>query len=323
MVGVVQEVAAGAPIIVGVDDWEQSSDALALADVLGSVLGRLLVLVHVHPYGRVASLLEPGQYEELIRETAEATFRRASELLGSATERRMQLVEAGSPSEGLSALAERERATLIVIGSSRRSRVGRIMPGGTAERLLTGGPAAVAVAPSGYAASERAPLAAVGCGFDGSPESRRALEWAAALARAAGACLCVVAVYEPVPSAAVAAGRGLRSVSVNEVLRQRQREELEEAVAALDDQLEATGKVLDGDVSEALGREAARARPSSPRLARVRPATRRAARKRLERRGALRRAPRRHRPPSRSDRAAGRNGAALMERRGRRLIGRR
>jgi nucleotide-binding universal stress UspA family protein len=256
MVGIVQEVAAGAPIIVGVDDSEQSSDALALADVLGSLLGRPLVLAHVHPYGRLASLLEHGQYEQLAREAAEATFRRASELLQAATERRMQLVDAGSPAEGLSALAERERAAVVVIGSSRQSRLGRILPGGTAERLLTGGPTPVAIAPSGYAAAERPRLETVGCGFDGSPESRRALQWAAALARDAGARLRVVTVYEPVPSAAVAAGGGLRSVSVNEVLRQRQREELEEAVAALDDQPETTGTLLDGNASQALGREA-------------------------------------------------------------------
>jgi nucleotide-binding universal stress UspA family protein len=252
----VQTLDASTAIVVGVDDSEQSSDALALADSLGSVLGRPLVLAHVHPNGLLASLLEPGQYEHMGREAAEATFRRAGETLRSATERRMQLVVARSPAAGLSALAERERAPLVVIGASRRTRLGRIVPGGTAERLLAGSPAPVAVAPSGFAAGERPGLETVGCGFDGSPESRRALEWAAALARAAGARLRVVGVYERVPAAAVAPPGALPTVSVNEVLRRRRREELEEALAALDDQLEATGTMVDGDVADALGREA-------------------------------------------------------------------
>jgi nucleotide-binding universal stress UspA family protein len=248
---------ASAPIIVGVDDSDQAGDALALADLVGSLLERPLVLAHIHPYGQLGSLLEHGEYEQLVREAAESTYRRAGELLRSATTRRMQLVDARSPAAGLTALAERERAALVVIGASRRSGLGRITPGGTAERLLSGSPAPVAIAPNGYAAGERRALRTVGCAFNGSPESRRALDWAAALTRAAEARLRVVGVYEPVPFAALAPpGGAMPSLTVNDVLRGRQREELDRAVSELGEQVDATAALLDGDVPEVLGREA-------------------------------------------------------------------
>ena len=74
----------------------------------------------------------------------------------------MQLVSDESPAAGLHALAEREEAALIVIGSSHRSKIGRIVVGGTGERLLSGASAPVAVAPAGYtAAGARDPDAGV------------------------------------------------------------------------------------------------------------------------------------------------------------------
>jgi hypothetical protein len=86
----------------------------------------------------------------------------------------MQAVDARSPQGGLTALAGRERAALVVIGASRRSGLGRITPGRSAERLLSGSPAPVAIAANGYAAGARPARRTVGCAFDGSPESRRA-----------------------------------------------------------------------------------------------------------------------------------------------------
>jgi hypothetical protein len=44
------------PVIVGVDGSERSVEALALADLLGSALGRRVVIAHVHPYRQLSSL---------------------------------------------------------------------------------------------------------------------------------------------------------------------------------------------------------------------------------------------------------------------------
>jgi nucleotide-binding universal stress UspA family protein len=242
------------PVIVGVDGSERSVEALALADLLGPVLGRRVVIAYVHPYGRFSSLLSGGEYETLVREVAESTFDQIREHLPSVPERRMQLVSEESPAAGLHALAEREAAALIVLGSSHRSTIGRILVGGTGERLLSGAPAPVAVAPAGYAAGGGG-IQVVGCGFDGSPESQRALAWAADLARAASARLRVLSVYEPTLSTSLAVGGGLATASINDVLRREGRQELAEAVAALDPDIDASETLVDGEARDLLARE--------------------------------------------------------------------
>jgi nucleotide-binding universal stress UspA family protein len=163
----------GGPVVVGFDGSARSVDALALADLLGAALGRDVLIAHVHPYGELSSLLSGGEYETLVRGVAESTFEQVREHLPSVSRRRMQLLSNRSPAAGLQALAQREHAGLIVIGSSDRSGIGRIFVGGTGERLLSGAPAPVAVAPAGFSAAGGG-VRLVGCGFDGSEESHRA-----------------------------------------------------------------------------------------------------------------------------------------------------
>lgn len=242
------------PVVVGVDGSEHSVEALALADLLGPALGHPVILVHVHPFRQRSSLFAPGEYERLVREVAESTFEQIREHLPSVPERRMQLVADRSPAAGLHALAEREGAGLIVVGSSHRSSIGRIVIGGTGESLLSGASAPVAVAPAGYTAAGRR-IQVVGCGFDASPESHRALAWSAELARIASARLRVLRVYEPTVSASVAVGGGLRTASINDVLRRQCEEELARAVSTLDADIDASGTLLDGDPRELLARE--------------------------------------------------------------------
>ena len=52
-------------------------------------------------------------------------------------------------SVGLTELAEREGADVIVFGSEYRTAPGTVKPGISAHKLLLGGPAAIAVAPAG------------------------------------------------------------------------------------------------------------------------------------------------------------------------------
>jgi nucleotide-binding universal stress UspA family protein len=43
---------------------------------------------------------------------------------------------------------------MLVLGSSRRDRLGRVLPGAVTDRLLRGAPCAVAVAPKGFSIAE-------------------------------------------------------------------------------------------------------------------------------------------------------------------------
>ncbi len=59
------------------------------------------------------------------------------------------VVLSGSTGEGLEQLAESEQASVIVFGSDYRTPPGRAEPGTSAQRLLEGGPVAIAVAAAG------------------------------------------------------------------------------------------------------------------------------------------------------------------------------
>lgn len=242
------------PVIVGVDGTERSIDALALADRLAAALRRPVVIAYVHPYGELASVFSEGDYERLVREVAESTFDQIREHLPSVPERRLQLVNEASPAAGLHAMAEREGAALTVIGSSNRSRIGRILVGATGARLLSGASTPVAVAPAGYAATATT-LKVVGCGFDGSGESRRALAWTGALARAASARLRVLSVYERTLPASLAVGGGLATASINDVLRRRFEKEVTSAVSGLCPDSDVSHTLRDGDAQNLLACE--------------------------------------------------------------------
>lgn len=88
---------------------------------------------------------------------------------------------AGNVSAGLHELAKDRDADLIVTGSSHRGPLGRILNGDDARATLHGVPCAVAIAPRGYAENAKA-ITRIGLGFDGSPESARALATARELA---------------------------------------------------------------------------------------------------------------------------------------------
>lgn len=244
--------ASGAPgdtIIVGVDGTERSMDALALAELLAETGARLLV-AHVHSHGQPEGLLDGGEYETLVRQVAESTAAGMRELLGDQAAHEIRVVAARSPAAGLDDLARSEEASLIVLGSSHRATVGRLQPGGVGQRLLGGAPVPVALAPLGYAGRARR-LEMVGCGFDGSDESRQALGWAAALARPAGAALRVIAVHEPFAFSNVPTGAA-GGESVNNALRRSLRARLDEAVAEVGGDVPAEAVLGEGGAVQVL-----------------------------------------------------------------------
>jgi nucleotide-binding universal stress UspA family protein len=101
-------------------------------------------------------------------------------------------VRSTSAARGLHEAAIEEGAGLLVVGSTRRGRLGRVLPGSTAQRLLEGAPCPVAVVPGGWA--EQRPLETIGVAYGGGDEARQAVHAAHALARRVGARLRVLAV---------------------------------------------------------------------------------------------------------------------------------
>ena len=219
------------PIVVGVDGSERSRDALALAGRLGDP-GQRVVLTFVHPYGRLANLLADRAYEQLVREVADATFEAVQEMLAPDAQRELRLVSVASPAVGVQTVAEETEASIIVVGSSHRSGLGRVLAGSVTESVLAGAVVPVAVAPRGYAGDERE-LRMIGCGFDGSAESQQALAWAADLAQRREAHLLALAVHTPVAFGGVSTTGVFGYQSANDALRAALEKQLREAVAAL------------------------------------------------------------------------------------------
>ena len=161
-------------VVVGIDDDEGGRDAIALAKMLAAG-GAKLTFVQVYQGDSAVSRATRPDYEakqhDRIRELLE--MRRAE--AGVEAELRWY----GSPSvgRGLHELAELTGADLLVIGSSRRGLLRRVLIGDDTRAALNGAPCAVAIAPAGQSRAA-AVMREVGVGYDGSPESKRALELA-------------------------------------------------------------------------------------------------------------------------------------------------
>jgi nucleotide-binding universal stress UspA family protein len=166
------------PVIVGLDGREHDADAIALAQLLQASFGGRLLLAHVVPPA------PPGkgkiECERLAQQQGRKLLARASASLGDGTD--TQLVEPCPAARGLSSLAAERGASMLVLGSSHRGTVGRIVPGGVASHLLARAPCAIAVAPVGYANQPQAPISQVGVAYDGTGESDLALAAAAGAA---------------------------------------------------------------------------------------------------------------------------------------------
>lgn len=235
-------------IIIGYDGSDHAQDALALGDRLAGVTNASVILtsvLHDDP------LVGADEYERVLRTDL-------MEALGMARDRmqhgdvRLEVVAAPSAAHGLHQLAERTPADLIVVGSSHRGALGRILAGSVAERLLHGSPCAVAVAPAGYAPG--CDLATIGVAYDASSESRTALNEAVALAELLGAEVRLVGVADPeaipVPRGTAV---GYSAAAVTDDLRRHLQDELDSALADLPDDITADAVLVQGDAAAWLG----------------------------------------------------------------------
>ena len=156
--------------------------------------------------------------------------------------------------QALHEAAEAENAALLVVGSTRRGAVGRVLPGSTAERLLHGAPCPVAVVPRRWT-RDGAPET-IGVAFVDTPEGREALRSAHALARRAGAklrVLTVVRVTLTMYAETEAKTAARRAKYLEDVLGEHQRAAVEaarRAVASLDGDVDVEVDGFVGDPAE-------------------------------------------------------------------------
>ena len=192
-----------ARILVGYVPTEQGTDARALCVDLAAACSADLLLVSVVAavwIEHIGEQTRPAVVHSGERERAASALKEAAAELPSVAgighvERRLEA--SSSPARGLHDTAVSEQADLIVVGSSHHGPLGRVLLGSVGERLLSGAPCAVAVAPRGYAARKPRRFGMIAVAFDGSPEARVALRAAHDLASRTGALLRAVMVIEP------------------------------------------------------------------------------------------------------------------------------
>ncbi len=236
-------------IVVGVDGRQGGRDAIALARALAAPSQARLVLAHAYPGGGDLPRGTDAGLDAVLREEAAGMVRAEREAAGA--EGDVVALPDLHPARGLQRVVDEEDADLLVVGSSHRGPIGRVLLGDVARDVLHGAPRPVAVARHGTPAAEAIPLRRVGVGFDGSAEATRALAFAAELAAATkGELTLVGAVSEP--SAYTPAYS--MSLSWAEVVG-RQHEQLQAAIdeAAAAAAVPASGTVATGRPSTVLG----------------------------------------------------------------------
>lgn len=169
-------------IIVGVDATEGGRDAIALARRLIDPAGRMS-LANVYIESRPPARGSSGNWRDAARGESLELLRRARE--DEEIEAELVPVEASSVGQGLHELADRTGADLLVVGSSHRGAIGRVLLGDDMRSALSGAPCAVGVAPRAYA-GQQATIGEVGVGYDETPESREALRVARQVAALQG-----------------------------------------------------------------------------------------------------------------------------------------
>jgi nucleotide-binding universal stress UspA family protein len=157
-------------IIVSYDDTDNDRDALALGQLLARG-GADLSLAYVRHAQQSDS-----EREALEEHAARGLLDHGAAILGNP--------DVARTGDGLRELALREGADLVVFGSDYRTAPGAVAPGSSAERLLNGGPAAVAIAPADLRSQLPHRVDQVALVADGDPAAG---ETARALAASLGA----------------------------------------------------------------------------------------------------------------------------------------
>ncbi len=241
-------------VIVGVEDSDRSRDAIAFARMLAGASRARIILANAYARPLLTSHVVLAEPDECFEAAAEATLAKLRVETGDADgDVEIRALAHSSPAAALQGLAEAEDAALIVIGSSARGEIGRVLAGTTAERLLHGSPCPVAVVPSGFRARAGA-IRRILVAYDPSEEAKAALHAAVAVAQPRHASVEAVHVIEPTYSGAVALGRAPAYYVPPEDLVRRARTELKAELGNLEDGERVRTEVVLGDAVSELAR---------------------------------------------------------------------
>jgi nucleotide-binding universal stress UspA family protein len=236
-------------VIIGFDGSPAGHDALALGRRLARSTGASTTVVYVHPYQALtANVLADSAIELSWRTGAERVLDEARRALDDLSDVSFRAKPETSPARALHEIAREAAAAVIVVGSTHRKALGRVVPGTTADRILHGAPCAIAVAPAGYADRDPgSPHGVVGAAVDGGKDTERVARIAAGIARRAKARLRLLTVADiHRPPRPISIGQ-LEHPSVRAAIRSAAHQALERATVAAGAGVVVERRVVEGD----------------------------------------------------------------------------
>jgi nucleotide-binding universal stress UspA family protein len=193
-------IAVAKPILAGYDPTTRDLAPVRFAVAAAGLTGARVVIAAVEGGGDedagagTAGAPAEQATEELVPDCSEALAAVEGDLREQGVAAECRRLRGPSAARALHEAAEAEDAGLLVVGSTTRGAVGRVLPGSTAERLMQGAPCPLAVVPHGW--EPRGGVTTIGVAYVGSEEGREALRSAHALARRTGATLRLLSVVK-------------------------------------------------------------------------------------------------------------------------------
>jgi nucleotide-binding universal stress UspA family protein len=239
------------PILIAVDPTRPDRESVVLGAAIASAMGAPVAVAAVYHHERLPTR-SGAVIDSFDRERRDEAVTVVNEVAaGLDMNAETHVIGAPSRARGLQDLAEKLAPAILVLGSTHRGRVGRVLIGGTAEHLLHGAPCPVAVAPRGLEAGA-VTLRRIGVGFLETDDGHEALRGAVALARGLGATLRLLAVDEQPPYTSSAVAPGYGSPQLEHMVREERRADLERAAAAVPGGVVAESVLLDRSAASAL-----------------------------------------------------------------------
>jgi nucleotide-binding universal stress UspA family protein len=183
-------------VVAAYDATDEADDGLALARLLADATDRELLVTRVLPDEVSALTADPAVQRAVRHRTGETRAAMIAALPHEALAARAPILPVldVNVARALHEVARTNDAAMLVLGSSHHSRAGRLLVGGTADRVVNQAPCPVAIAPPGFRHLELVHPPIVGCAFDGTLASIDALLAAIELAKALELPLRAIAV---------------------------------------------------------------------------------------------------------------------------------
>ncbi len=125
---------------------------------------------------------EYAQYAEQLAADSATEAQRCLESIGVGVKIDFRKVAHRSASGGLLEVVDELKAEVLVLGSAADGKLGQVVVGSTADRLLHSSPVPLAISPRGYRGSKAGGLSRLTCAYPGTAECVTDVERVAALA---------------------------------------------------------------------------------------------------------------------------------------------